>query len=119
MKAKELMIGDWYCNQEYQEKRQWTIDDYMEVNTEYCEPIPLTKDILDRNRFLLKRLECEYCSPEDIAFHEPIRLQIGEDGNAFWWIVGYVIVTPINYVHELQHALRLCGLNELADNLKV
>ena len=23
------------------------------------------------------------------------------------------------YVHELQHALRLCGLNELADNFKV
>lgn len=24
-----------------------------------------------------------------------------------------------HYVHELQHALRLCGLNELADNFKV
>ena len=23
------------------------------------------------------------------------------------------------YVHELQHALRLCGLNELADNFKI
>ena len=25
----------------------------------------------------------------------------------------------ILYVHELQHALRLCGLNELADNFKI
>lgn len=25
----------------------------------------------------------------------------------------------INYVHELQHALRLCGLNKLAENFKV
>ena len=25
----------------------------------------------------------------------------------------------INYVHELQHVLRLCGLNDLADNFKV
>ncbi len=27
--------------------------------------------------------------------------------------------TYINYVHELQHALRLCGLTDLADNFKV
>lgn len=25
----------------------------------------------------------------------------------------------IDYVHELQQALRLCGLNELADNFKI
>lgn len=25
----------------------------------------------------------------------------------------------INYVHELQHALRICGLSDLADNLKL
>lgn len=27
----------------------------------------------------------------------------------------YNISCPIKYVHELQHALRLCGLSELAD----
>lgn len=31
----------------------------------------------------------------------------------------YNISCPIRYVHELQHALRLCGLDELANNLKV
>lgn len=31
----------------------------------------------------------------------------------------YNILCPIQYVHELQHALRLCGLSELADNLKI
>jgi len=25
----------------------------------------------------------------------------------------------VNYVHQLQHALRLCGLNELANNFKL
>jgi len=29
------------------------------------------------------------------------------------------VVKPIQYVHELQHALRLVGLNDLAKNLKV
>lgn len=31
----------------------------------------------------------------------------------------YNLSCPIQYVHELQHALRLCGLSELAENLKV
>lgn len=29
------------------------------------------------------------------------------------------LCTKVEYVHELQHALRLCGLSELADNLKI
>lgn len=29
------------------------------------------------------------------------------------------IPKPIRYVHELQHALRLCGLDDLADNFKI
>ena len=31
----------------------------------------------------------------------------------------YNISCPIKYAHELQHALRLCALSELAENLKV
>lgn len=30
-----------------------------------------------------------------------------------------ILGMKISYVHELQHALRLCGLSELADNLKI
>lgn len=29
------------------------------------------------------------------------------------------LCAKVKYVHELQHALRLCGLSELADNLKI
>lgn len=32
---------------------------------------------------------------------------------------GTYLSLYINYFHELQHALRLVGLNEVADNLKV
>lgn len=31
----------------------------------------------------------------------------------------YNLSRPVRYVHEFQHALRLAGLNELADNLKI
>jgi len=43
------MIGDWYTNIEYTENRQWTIDDYLYTNTEYCAPILLTTEILEKN----------------------------------------------------------------------
>lgn len=29
------------------------------------------------------------------------------------------LCAKVKYVHELQHALRLCGLSELAENLKI
>lgn len=29
------------------------------------------------------------------------------------------LCSKVKYVHELQHALRLCGLSELANNLKI
>ena len=29
------------------------------------------------------------------------------------------LCAKVKYVHELQHALRLCGLSELANNLKI
>lgn len=44
---------------------------------------------------------------EDIEY---LSLWVGEDGkNAWWWHVGCELVIPINYVHEFQQALRLCG----------
>lgn len=29
------------------------------------------------------------------------------------------VIVPIKYIHDMQHALRLCGLNELADDFQV
>lgn len=129
MKATELMIGDWVLvngitrqvSQITKHKIGYHLSD-KECVMHYARlhdvnPIPLTAEILEKSGWIL--VENEYRSPEDIVYKESLRLQIGEDGNAFWWIVGYVIIIPINYVHELQHALRLCGLNELADNFRV
>ena len=44
----------------------------------------------------------------------------GGDGSPIDWGTMYESsIHNLQYVHELQHALRLCGLNELADNFKV
>ena len=130
MKANELMIGDIVCfkrNKEY--FRIWEIDDYRgvinnepdgyysetNINIDEIEPIQLTDDILTANGF-------EYMCDEQIEYyndkcvpHIHLRvcqyspLELDWDGN---WVL-------IHYVHQLQHILRLCGLKELANNLKI
>lgn len=78
------------------------------------EPIPLTAEILARN------LEKAFEKAVDTFKIKGYRIQ-KEEG--VWWF-GYINrvfckICPANYVHELQHALRLVGLNELAYNLKI
>lgn len=79
-------------------------------------PIPLTAEILEKNGFDKyamyhtlhdKQVRIEY------YWHES-RLEIQPYGGEPW-----IRLTPLRYAHELQHAFRLCGLNELADNFKV
>lgn len=46
--------------------------------------------------------------------------EIDSDGSPIDWDTMYdTSIHNLQYVHELQHALLLCGLNELADNFKV
>ena len=128
MDYRGLMVGDWLLDKEEGLPRrvtQVTSDvlggcapgvilengmDYQE-----CEPIPLTAEILEANGF-------ELCSNGWIVWTST------NDKEVAWLYNSLSIITCTTesiyletccYVHELQHALRLCGLNELADNFKV
>lgn len=69
-------------------------------------PIRLDEFMLIRNNF----------NPEIVTWWRP-------EGDDFFKITimneNTSLCTKVEYVHELQHALRLCGLSELAENLKV
>ena len=69
-------------------------------------PIILDESILMQNNF----------NPEIVDWWRP-------EGEDFFKIAimneNTSLCTKIKYAHELQHALRLCGLSELAENLKV
>lgn len=101
MKATELMIGDWVSSFG-NNCRITSIDKYdAKVCTDPEDelfflddiyPILLTYEILEKNGFVFNGYLVGMCMSEDLEFH---------------------------YVHELQHTLRLCGLDELADNFKV
>ena len=124
MKAEELSIGDWVSVLNY----HWDGSPYtgqvngitkkhgtyylqfgsaLSVEIDRCEPIPITKEILEK-----------------IGFKE-------EDNNCFlwsknlerilWFDDGYITVTSVRCdrmyeghcynVHELQHILDICGIN--------
>ena len=103
------------------------------------EPIILTKDILEANNF--KRIIMENytdsscfrvlgeCFCYDIkGLGIDIRTsyeRVGVRGGFSHILVrnkkNYACVENLDYVqvHQLQHALRLCGLNDIADNFKI
>lgn len=137
MKSNELSIGDWVCaagpvinGEERQTSpmrvvaigETWVhllIDpeagDPDEEDIEDIRPIPLTADILIANgwkRIPPERFRWEYrkcgivtASVEVEIWHEgPIYTEI--------WASGHSMRLPTLYVHRLQHALRLAGIEK-------
>ena len=127
------MIGDWVyaidgdCKKhpcriatlEYDstnEKDDFSIDFYgTDYEVEWpdvafeVEPIPLTPEILEKNGFVPDNFSPYYLSIEDgsIRFSEH---QYGLYCNILRSYQRYDGVC--NYVHELQHALKLCGIDK-------
>lgn len=116
MKANEFQIGDWVqwnFDVEPKHRQIFSIitEEDSDGNKEYYAdlgdgeiykdliPISLTPEILEKNGW--------------------------KDGDQFFtsFIKPYGKLshcgTYLKYVHELQHALRLCGLSDLADNFKL
>lgn len=144
MKTSELMIGDWVLQALYKDvKIPNKGHGWKEVRVNCLpfdedwaiEPIPLTGDILKVNGF--ENYIDDYGNPS-------LRLKGTDDANdvnglcyidwtpkghgcrgklfdGFLYILMNVgsIHRPCKFVHELQHALRLCGLNDIADNFKI
>ena len=123
MNATELMVGDYVIRKNVPNEILIvnTIDSirdivYLDLDglgiTEKLtniEPIPLTPEILKKNGWSKDLYDNESYDNDDF---EQLSLWVGLDGNAWWWHVGVELVIPLNFVHELQHALRLCGINK-------
>lgn len=123
MDSKLLMIGDWVyegsnhpikVNQNYGKSIRYDEGDYShEVEGSCLSPIPLTPEILEKNGFIYRDLPFE-------LYWEYDGVTIDCGACDYYYInLGNNRSMDVSNVHELQHALRLCGLNELADNFKV
>lgn len=145
MKCRDLMVGDWAANEQgllaqiinvcdvcayaifkNNEDSPWVFDDYVY----HPVPIPLTSEILEKNGWI----QCKYETCKSLYEYKGLHLRhtMIKRSNGRWVanVDGIVEKFPdeythsslrinVFYVHELQHALRLCGLNELANNFKV
>ena len=141
MDSKSLMIGDWtYIPMAKHTARIDSILSKREAHNDACivvdlcgqgflahyteediEPIPLTAEILEKNGWDGMVVYREYGVAEGV-FNGNHDCEIGLDreGRCFLTINSWEYsICEIHSVHELQHALRLCGLTELADNFKV
>lgn len=135
MNENELMTGNWVKIKDlkYPIKRLVCIDEYLGkvdfldgkelivTSINNVLPIPLTKEILEKNGFKVRgkyyhwEQENNYCfvrlniAPKieidgEIFDEQPILLQIDTA------IISLNII--VEYVHELQNALRLCGVKK-------
>lgn len=135
IKVTELMINDWvsindsnYLVKDIKKKgviklyenTQWG-ENEIEFNTDYLEefiqPIPLTPEILEKNfgkpysrgGFHNYRMEKD----ETIAFViEDRRVSATPNNRVVFCLVPGTYICDVNYVHELQHALKLCKIEK-------
>lgn len=139
MKPNELMIGDWVehaSGKYFQVTRNDMRGDgsmhfacghphLWEYNNEFS-PIPLTEEILERNGFV-KMSNCPYAvsymwSTGGVAEFADVTIGVCQDHADKWrWdcltlkihlYKGDIKLNKIRYVHQLQHALRLCGIDK-------
>lgn len=121
IRAEELMIGDWamdnpnvFIEDEYEPTKECfptkiNSGEDIDLAIEGCyTPIPITPEILERNEFKQEDDDC-YLWNENLE-------------RIIWFNDGYTVITSVkcdrvyeghcDNIHELQHALRLCGITK-------
>lgn len=129
LNIEDLMVGDWVIIKEYPmiaAPRQIKKEHFLRSLCEF-EPIPITRDILEKNGFEffpmeyeiygIYTLKTEHCLLKysnkhgDITIFKARQGGIDDNGNC---ISGFYEINhgrfKIKYVHELQHILRLCKI---------
>lgn len=115
MKAEDLMRNDWVCivNENAPKQVDWIRSGEVgllwgqTVTPPYLKPIPLTPEILEKNGFEEDDGAYIYYNAQydDYVNWCGTILKIGCDN-------GNMELADVQYVHELQHALHLCGIEK-------
>lgn len=125
MNTNELMIGDWVYNKHHKKNiqitpydffihghlpsgRQYFINKPELVSGRDLEPIPLTREILEKNGMKFRTNVGWFAEDEEYF------LEISTKGDNVYWTINdweYSLL-KLNYVHELQHALKLCRIEK-------
>ena len=139
MDIKTLMIGDWVYNKHHGKNIRLTpYDFFTHTHNEFgeqglapyakptfgsdLEPIPLTPEILEKNGFSHNEIwhnsfiDIEICHI-DIQFGyggkvDNIRIRENRKGSVIPSEQNNIYLAHIEYVHQLQHAMRICGIEK-------
>lgn len=84
-------------------------EEFFSALDDELQPIPLTAEILEQNGFINDEIAGSW-------WHRQSNFEVLGNDRDGWMILSGI---EIKHVHELQHALRLCGRAGFADNLKV
>ena len=127
MKAQELMTGDWVRLPLFERNAKVIRVGQSVIDTDIVypvlekafEPIPLTPEILEANGYEIRTWNESYSKGyENKHSICPFFIEYMFVNQCLFVNEG-LVPTPVYYVHQLQHALRLCGLNDEADNFKL
>ena len=124
MRANELMIGDWvlcdtnsesdyeFDNVDYQpyqiqsgEDIDYAIENNKLGDADVYQPLPLTTEILEKNGWRSRMNGTGEFYLIDLTI-------ITKTITGFQMNHGHFNGLSIHYVHELQHALKLCGIDK-------
>lgn len=123
MKITEFMLGDWVLYNGTPTKMTSALM-YFDIGD--YQPISITSKILEENGWKLvsnTRNKLEYSwSTGAIEEYADIHIYVGKDHSNIWrWDFpilnihlyrGDIELTKFRYVHELQHAIKLCGIDK-------
>ena len=123
MKAKDLMIGDWVYNPFTRKKLRLTFGRDIDLAEELClEPIPLTAEILENNGFINYDFEHIAGQHKWSWWRDRGTLvslwcrELNDDPRDGWMVriesYDATCCYRVESVHDLQHALRLCGVEK-------
>lgn len=108
LESKDLMIGDWVLFRGHSIHVNFPMLESINCGVE-VEPVHLTPEILEKNGWHFDDLANEWYS------NNKAPNLYGRDCGNLSMFYGSVV----GNVNKLQHALRLCGRTDLADNFKV
>ena len=123
MKVQELMIGDWVQVQDVNTQEIYFCQitkldppfiyfnselDCVGLSYDCIFPIPITPEILEKNGFI--RFGTDYIlEGRHFGLENPSTPSNYLDN---YWLRVSIKAVRIKFVHELQHALRLCGIEK-------
>ena len=123
MKATDLMIGDYVVNTEFGKndidkietlapRRVWLEHGRTYVPIEFIEPVPLTTEILEKNGFVKDENDDNMYYWNWGVIDDCISYDKETSKVRIFYVSGLAFVKIVLYVHELQHALRLCEIQK-------